>query len=462
MSDNYDSDRPEGQGFATTQLHHGQTLDGDHRARAPPIYASTSFAFKSAEHGAKLFALQELGPIYTRIMNPTAHVLEYRLAKLEGSKCQLDGAHPSALATASGVSAQLHALLTLAQAGDSIVAAGDLYGGTYAQFRHTLPLMGITVKFIDGQKLDELKAALAELGDTCKAVYFETLGNPSFNIPDFEGISAICKENKVPFVVDNTFGMCGFTCRPFKFGVDIITCSCTKWIGGHGNTIGGAIIDNHSFDWTAQTSDGKSKFPLLNEPCPAYHGMNFNAVFGPNGPFKVNMAFIFRARVVSLRDMGACPNPFGSFQLLMGLETLSLRGRAHSNNANELAKWLSEHEKVEWVSHPSLESHPCHESAKKYFRQGCFGAVLTFGVKGGKDAAAAFIDNVKLASHLANVGDAKTLVICPSATTHQQLSEEEQAKAGVKPDMVRVSVGYEDIADIKADFDQALRGGEKK
>ena len=300
------------------------------------------------------------------------------------------------------------------------------------------------------------------LGDTCKAVYFETLGNPSFNIPDFEGISAICKENKVPFVVDNTFGMCGFTCRPFKFGVDIITCSCTKWIGGHGNTIGGAIIDNHSFDWSAQTSDGKSKFPLLNEPCPAYHGMNFNAVFGPNGPFKVNMAFIFRARVVSLRDMGACPNPFGSFQLLMGLETLSLRGRAHSNNANELAKWLSEHEKVEWVSHPSLESHPCHERAKKYFRQGCFGAVLTFGVKGGKDAAAAFIDSVKLASHLANVGDAKTLVICPSATTHQQLSEEEQAKAGVKPDMVRVSVGYEDIADIKADFDQALRGGKKK
>jgi len=459
MSDNYDSDRPEGQGFTTTQLHHGQTLDGDHRARAPPIYASTSFAFKSAEHGAKLFALQELGPIYTRIMNPTAHVLEYRLAKLEGSKCQLDGAHPSALATASGVSAQLHALLTLAQSGDSIVAAGDLYGGTYAQFRHTFPLMGITVEFINGQNLDELKAALAKLGDSCKAVYFETLGNPSFNIPDFEGISAICKENKVPFVVDNTFGMCGYTCRPFKFGVDIITCSCTKWIGGHGNTIGGAIIDNHSFDWSAQTSDGKSKFPLLNDNCPAYHGMNFNGVFGPNGPFKVNMAFIFRARVVSLRDMGACPNPFGSFQLLMGLETLSLRGRAHSNNANELAKWLSEHENVEWVSHPSLESHPCHERAKKYFRQGCFGAVLCFGVKGGKDAAAKFIDSVKLASHLANVGDAKTLVICPSATTHQQLSEEEQAKAGVKPDMVRVSVGYEDIADIKADFDQALRGG---
>ena len=353
----------------------------------------------------------------------------------------------------------MHALLTLAQSGDSIVAAGDLYGGTYAQFRHTFPLMGITVEFINGQNLDELKAALAKLGDSCKAVYFETLGNPSFNIPDFEGISAICKENKVPFVVDNTFGMCGYTCRPFKFGVDIITCSCTKWIGGHGNTIGGAIIDNHSFDWSAQTSDGKSKFPLLNDNCPAYHGMNFNGVFGPNGPFKVNMAFIFRARVVSLRDMGACPNPFGSFQLLMGLETLSLRGRAHSNNANELAKWLSEHENVEWVSHPSLESHPCHERAKKYFRQGCFGAVLCFGVKGGKDAAAKFIDSVKLASHLANVGDAKTLVICPSATTHQQLSEEEQAKAGVKPDMVRVSVGYEDIADIKADFDQALRGG---
>ena len=461
MSD-YDSDRAPGQGFTTVQLHHGQGLDTDHRARAPPIYASTSFAFKSAEHGAKLFALQELGPIYTRIMNPTAHVLEYRLSKLEGSGCNLDGAHPSAVATASGVSAQLQALLTICQCGDSIIAAGDLYGGTYAQFKHTFPLMGITVKFINGQNLDELKAGLSELGDNCKCVYYETLGNPSFNIPDFEGISAICKENKVPFMVDNTFGMAGYTCRPFKFGVDIITCSCTKWIGGHGNTIGGAIIDNNSFDWSVQTSDGKSKFPLLNDDCPAYHGLNFQGVFGPTGPFSCNMAFIFRARVVSLRDMGACPNPFGSFQLLMGLETLSLRGKAHSDNANALAKWLQEHDKVEWVSHPSLENHPCHERAKKYFRAGCFGAVLCFGVKGGKDAAAAFIDNVKLASHLANVGDAKTLVICPSVTTHQQLSEEEQLAAGVKPDMIRCSVGFEDIADITADFDQALNGGDKK
>ena len=451
---NYDDDRDIG--FNTVQLHHGQVMDSDHRARAPPIYASTSFGFKNAEHGANLFALKELGPIYTRIMNPTSHTLEYRIAKLEGSTCQLDGAHPSALACASGQGAQFTAIFSICQAGDWVIAAGDLYGGTYAAFRHTFPSMGVNVKFINGQNLDELKAAFEELGDKAKVCYFETIGNPSFNVPDFDGISTICKENNCPFVVDNTFGMCGYTCRPFKYGVNIITASCTKWIGGHGNTIGGIIVDNGTFDWSVKAKDGSSKFPLLNDDCAAYHGMNFNGVFGPTGPFGCNMAFIFRARVCTLRDTGACQNPFGSFQLLVGLETLSLRGKAHSENANALAAWLKGNENVAWVSHLSLPEHKSHNNAKKYFREGCFGAVLSFGVKGGFEAAKKFIDGVKLASHLANVGDAKTLVIHPASTTHQQLSAEEQAAAGVKSDMIRVSVGYEDLKDIQADFSQAF------
>lgn len=451
--DSYDSDRPEGESFATMQLHHGQVMDSDHRARAPPIYASTSFAFKSADHGAKLFALQELGPIYSRIMNPTNHLLEYRIAKLEGSGCDLDGAHPSALATSSGQSAQMQAMLTICQCGDNFLASSNLYGGTYSQFGHTFPAMGVKVKFFDCTKPEEIEALIDE---NTKAVYMETIANPSYNVPDFEAVSAICKKNKLPFVVDNTFGMCGYTCRPIKFGADIVTASCTKWIGGHGTTIGGVIVDANSFDWGVKRADGSSKFPLLADPCPAYHGLNFWEVFGPNGPFKCNMAFIFRARVIALRDMGGCQNPFGAFQLLMGLETLSLRAKAHSQNANALAKWLDEHEDVEWVSHTSLAHHPSHELAKKYFRAGCYGAVLSFGLKGGRAAGAKFIDNVKLATHLANVGDAKTLVIHPGSTTHQQLSDEEQISAGVKPSMIRVSVGYEEFSDIVADFQQAI------
>lgn len=435
-------------------LHHGQTLDSDHRARAVPIYASTSFAFKSAEHGAKLFGLQELGPIYSRIMNPTNHVLEYRIAKLEGSACNLDGTHPSALATASGQAAQLQAMLTICQAGDNFLASSNLYGGTYSQFAHTFPAMGIKVKFFDCTKPEEIESLIDE---NTKAVYMETIANPSYNVPEFEAVSAVCKKNQLPFIVDNTFGMCGYTCRPIKFGADIVTQSCTKWIGGHGNTIGGVIVDANSFDWSAKRADGSSKFPLLNDPCPAYHGLNFNEVFGPNGPFKCNMAFIFRARVIALRDMGACQSPFGAFQLLVGLETLSLRCKAHCSNANALAKWLSEHADVDWVSHPSLASHPSHETAKKYFRADSYGSVLSFGLKGGRAAGEGFINNVKLASHLANVGDAKTLVIHPGSTTHQQLSDEEQINAGVKPSMIRVSVGYEDISDIFADFEQAIQ-----
>jgi O-acetylhomoserine (thiol)-lyase len=454
----YDSDRPAGQGFSTISLHHGQTLDPEHRARAPPIYASTSFAFEDAQHGADLFALKKLGPIYTRIMNPTAHVLEYRLAKLEGSGCDLDGAHPSALATASGQSAQMIAIMTICQPGDHIIAASDLYGGTYSQFTNMFPNMGIQTSMVDGQDLDAVKAAFK---DNTKAVYYETLGNPSFNVPDFDAVAAICKEKQVPLIVDNTFGMAGYTCRPIKFGANVVTSSCTKWIGGHGNTIGGIVVDGNNFDWSIKNADGTPKFPSLAAPSPSYHGMNFNDVFGPTGPFGCNMAFIFHARVCALRDMGACPNPFGSFQLLMGLETLSLRCERHSQNANALAAWLNEHADVEWVSHASLPSHSSHERAKKYFRAGCFGAVLTFGPKGGYDAAMKFINAVKLATHLANVGDAKTLVIHPAGTTHQQLSDAEQASSGVKKDMVRVSVGIEDIADIIADFQQALDATKK-
>lgn len=457
-SKNYDDDR-EGHRFETIQLHHGQTLDPEHRARAPPIYATSSFAFKNSEHGAKLFALQELGHIYTRINNPTNHTLEYRIAKLEGSGCDLDGVHPSALATSSGQAAQLHCFLTICQAGDHIVAASDLYGGTYAQLRSTLPSLGIEVSLVDGQDLAAVRAAFKP---NTKLVYYETMGNPSFNVPDFEAVAALTQELKVPLVVDNTFGMCGYTCRPIKHGANIVTASCTKWIGGHGNTIGGVIIDGNNFDWSVTNEDGTPKFPRLATPSEDYHGLNFNAVFGPTGPFGCNMPFIFHARVVALRNMGSCPNPFGSFQLLVGLETLSLRGQRHSENANALAAWLKANDQVEWVSHLSLEEHPSHERAKKYFRPGCFGAVLTFGLKSGAEGAKQFIDKVQLATHLANVGDAKTLVIHPSSTTHQQLTEAEQAAAGVRPDMIRVSVGIEHIDDITADFEQAMRPGSKK
>jgi len=428
------------------------------RARAPPIYASSSFAFEDAAHGADLFALKKLGPIYTRIMNPTNHVMEYRIAKLEGSGCDLDTAHPSALATASGQSAQMIAVMTVCKAGDHIIAASDLYGGSYAQMTNMFPSMGLETSLVNGQDLAALRAAFKE---NTKLVYFETLGNPSFNVPDFEAVSALCKEMQVPLMVDNTFGMCGFVCRPFKFGANIVTESCTKWIGGHGTTIGGVVVDGNNFDWSVKMANGEPKFPNIAAPSPAYHGMNFQDTFGPTGPFKCNMAFIFHARVVALRDMGPCQNPFGTFQLLMGLETLALRAERHCQNTNALAKWLDENDLVDWVSHPSLASHPSHEAAKKYFRAGCFGGVLTFGPKGGYDAAMKFIDSVKLASHLANVGDAKTLVIHPSGTTHQQLSDEEQASAGCKKEMIRVSVGIESIEDIIADFEQALKAAPK-
>lgn len=451
-------------GFSTIALHHGHKLDTDNRARAPPIFQTTSFEFKSAEHGKNLFALAELGPIYTRICNPTTHVLEYKIAELEGAPCKAHGDYdnaatlPNSLAVASGQSAQMHALLTFMQAGDNFIAASELYGGTISQLKHSFKQIGIEARFFDVTKPEQIQA-LAD--KNTKAVYVETLANPSYNVPDFDVIARIAHtELVVPLVVDNTFGMAGYTCRPLKFGADIIVESATKWIGGHGTSIGGVITDGSSFDWRVKNTDGELKFPLIADKQPSYH----NAVFVDHPVFGVdatNTIFILLARVKTLRDMGGAISPFNSFQLIQGVETLALRGKAHSENTNTLAEWLSKQDKVKSVSHPSLASHPSHERAKKYFRPGCFGAVLTFEIK-GKDAAQElelgrkFIDSVKMSAQLANVGDARTLVIHPASTTHEQLSPEEQAAAGVHPSMIRVSVGIEDFADIKADFEAAL------
>jgi len=444
----YDADLDAG--FATIGLHEGHTPDKDTNARAPPIYATTSFTFNSAEHGANLFAAKEFGNIYTRIMNPTTDVFETRVAKLEGGI--------KAVATASGMSAQLLAITNFCQNGDHIIAASNLYGGTYNQFKVTLPYMGINVSFADANDtskfVDNVKALIKP---NTKAVYCEAIANPTYNTPDYEALVALCKENSIPLIVDNTFGMCGYTCRPIKWGANVVVESATKWIGGHGTTIGGVIVDGGNFDWGVKNADGSSKFPLIAEPCPAYHGLNFWDVFGPQGPFKVNMAFAIRVRFVNLRDMGAAQNPFGSFLLIQGLETLQLRAQRHCENANKLAAWLEAHDDVEWVNHGSLASHPAHKYHTKYHREGCFGGVLSFGLKGGHANGAKFIDNVKLASHLANVGDAKTLVIHPQSTTHQQLSADEMKDAGINPSMIRVSVGIENYEDIQADFEQAIK-----
>lgn len=431
--------------FETLQIHAGQDpKDNGQNARAVPIYASTSFTFKDSAHGARLFALQEFGNIYTRIMNPTNDVFEKRINALEGGV--------GAVATASGMSAQFLAIATIAKAGDNIVSASRLYGGTYNLFKVSLPRLGIKVKFAEG---DDAKNLAAQIDENTKAVYCETIGNPSFSVPDFEAIAAVAHKNGVPLIVDNTFGAGGYTCQPFKHGADIITHSCTKWIGGHGTTIGGVIVDSGKFPWN------NGKFPAFTEPSPGYHGMKFWDVFGPDGPFKTNMAFIIRARVESLRDFGPAQNPFGSFLLLQGVETLSLRVQRHLDNALELAQWLEKHEHVAWINYPGLKSHDSYERAKKYLPNGS-GSMLSFGVKGGLEAGKKFINSVKLSSHLANVGDVRTLVIHPASTTHQQLSEKEQTSAGVKGDMIRVSVGIEHIEDIKDDFNQALALSQKK
>jgi O-acetylhomoserine (thiol)-lyase len=425
--------------FETLQVHAGAEPAPGTNARAVPIYQTTSYTFDSAEHGANLFALKQFGNIYTRIMNPTQDVFEKRVAALEGGA--------AALAVASGHAAQFIAITTFAQAGDELASSSKLYGGTYNQFKVTLPRLGIKVKLVD--QPDDLSAWKAAIGPKTKALFVETIGNPGYDIADLEALAALAHENKIPLVVDNTFGAAGYLCRPIEFGADVVVESATKWIGGHGTSIGGVIVDSAKFDWGAS-----GKFPLLTDPAPGYHGLVFSEVFGPKGPFG-NIQFIIRARVDLLRDVGPAISPFNAFLFLQGLETLSLRVQRHVDNTLALARWLEHHPQVTWVSYPGLESHPHHARARKYLRNG-FGGVLSFGIKGGLEAGKKFIDGVKLASHLANVGDARTLVIHPASTTHSQLSEAEQRTAGVTPDHVRVSVGLEHIDDIKEDLDEAF------
>lgn len=423
--------------FETLQLHAGQQPDPATNSRAVPIYQTTSYVFNDAEHAATLFALKDFGNIYTRIMNPTSAVFEERIAKLEGGV--------AALATSSGQAAQFLAITTIAQAGENIVSTSLLYGGTYNQFKVTLPRLGINVKFVDGDNPADFEKLIDE---KTKALYVETIGNPRLNIPDFAALAGVAHKHGIPLIVDNTFGTGGYLCRPIEHGADIVVQSATKWIGGHGTSIGGVIVDSGKFNW------GNGKFPIFTEPSPSYHGLNFWEVFGTNGPFG-NIVFIIRARVEQLRDIGACQAPFNSFLLLQGLETLSLRVSRHCENALKLAQWLKQHSQVSWVWYPGLAEHPYHANAKKYLRNG-FGGIVVFGVKGGLEAGRKFIDNLELASLLANVGDAKTLVIHPASTTHQQLSDKEQKESGVTPDMVRVSVGIEHIDDIIEDFDHAF------
>ncbi len=424
--------------FETLQLHAGHVPDKETHARAVPIYQTTSFLFKDADQAAALFDLKEFGNIYTRIMNPTTEVFEKRMAALEGGI--------GALATASGQAAQFLAVATIAQAGENIVATSYLYGGTFNQFKVALPRLGIDVRFCSSGKIDDFEALIDK---NTKAIYIESISNPRLNVADFEGLAALAHAYGIPLITDNTFGAGGYLLRPIEWGADIVTASATKWIGGHGTSIGGVIVDSGRFDW------GNGHFPIFTEPNPGYHGLNFWQQFGPQSPTG-NIAFILRARVEGLRDFGPALSPFNAFLLLQGLETLSLRVERHSHNALELAKWLEQHPKVSWVWYPGLPSHPSHALAKKYLRPGLFGSMLAFGIKGGSAAGKKFINNVKLASLLANVGDAKTLVIHPASTTHQQLSEKEQIQAGVLPDMIRVSVGLEHIEDIKEDFDTAL------
>jgi O-acetylhomoserine (thiol)-lyase len=425
--------------FETLQLHAGQEVDPTTGSRAVPIYQTTSYAFKNSEHGANLFALKEFGNIYTRIMNPTTDVLEKRIAALEGGV--------AALAVGSGQAAQFIALNNILQAGDNFITTSFLYGGTYNQFKVAFKRLGIEARFAEGDKAE----AFEKLIDAnTKAIYLESIGNPGFNIPDFEAIAAVAKKFDIPLIVDNTFGAGGYLFRPFEHGANVVVASATKWIGGHGTSIGGVIVDGGNFNW------GNGKFSQFTEPSEGYHGLKFWDVFGEGNPLGLpNIAFIIRARVEGLRDFGPALSPFNSFLLIQGLETLSLRVQRAVDNALKLAEWLEEHPQVESVNYPGLKSSTYHQLAKKYLRNG-FGAVLSFTVKGTKEDTVKLVDNLKLVSHLANVGDAKTLIIQPSATTHQQLTEEEQLATGVLPTLLRVSVGLEHIDDIKADFQQAF------
>ncbi len=423
--------------FETLQIHAGQEPDPATGAVAVPVYQTTSYAFRDADHAARLFDLAEAGFIYSRIGNPTCDVFERRMAVLEGGA--------AAVATASGHAAQLVALSTLAGAGASIVASSWLYGGTFNQFRHTLPRLGIQVRLVEGVHLEAIDRAIDA---TTRAVFVETIGNPGLDVPDLEAVAAVAHHHGVPLVVDNTFGCGGFLCRPIEHGADIVLHSATKWIGGHGTSIGGVIVDSGRFRWDS------GRFPEFTEPAPAYHGLRWAEAFGPESP-SGNVAFAAKARAEGLRDLGPSLSPFNAFLLLMGLETLSLRAQRHSANALELARWLEGHPRVRRVRYPGLPSHPGHRLACRYLRNG-FGGVLAFGVEGGPEAGRRFIENVRLATHLANVGDARTLVIHPASTTHRQLDEAEQRAAGVLPELVRVSVGLEHVEDIVADFDRAL------
>lgn len=427
----------ENQRFETLQVHAGQVVDPTTGARAVPIYQTTSFVFKDADHGANLFALKEFGNIYTRIMNPTTDVLEKRIAALEGGV--------AGLAVASGQAAQFLALTNILEAGDNFVSGANLYGGTYNQFKVSFKRLGIEARLAKNDSAENIEPLIDE---RTKAIYLETIGNPSFNIPDFDQVAAVAKKYDLPLIVDNTFGAAGYLFRPIDHGANVVVQSATKWIGGQGNSIGGIIVDAGNYNW------GNGKFKQFSEPSEGYHGLVFSDVFGVDGPFG-NIQFALRARVEGLRDFGPAISPFNAFQLIQGVETLSLRVQRQVDNALELATWLENHPEVESVNYPGLKSSPHHANAQKYLRNG-FGAVLSFIVKGGPDRANKLINEVKLISHLVNVGDTKTLITHPAATTHQQLSDEAKEAAGVIPGELRISLGIEHIEDIKADFQQAF------
>ncbi len=429
--------------FETLQLHAGQTADPTTKSRAVPIYQTTSYQFDNSEHAANLFGLKEFGNIYTRIMNPTTDVFEKRIAALEGGV--------AALAVSSGQAAQFLALNNILQSGENFVSTSYLYGGTYNQFKVAFKRLGIEVRFADGDKAESFEKLIDA---NTKALYVETIGNPQLNIPDFEAIAAVAKKHDLPLIVDNTFGAGGYLFQPLKHGANVVVESATKWIGGHGTSIGGVIVDGGNYNW------GNGKFPQFTEPSEGYHGLKFWDVFGTNGPFG-NIAFIIRARVEGLRDFGASASPFNTFLLLQGLETLSLRVQRTVDNAQAVAEWLEQSPFVEKVTYPGLKSNKYHTLAKKYLKHG-FGGVLNFEIKGGREAAKIFIDSLQLISHLANVGDAKTLAIHPASTTHEQLSAHEQLAAGVAPGQIRLSVGIEHVDDIKADLQQAFEAVKQK
>jgi O-acetylhomoserine (thiol)-lyase len=423
-------------GLATLALHAGQTPDSTTLSRAVPIYQTSSYVFKSTEHAANLFALKEFGNIYTRLMNPTTDVFEQRVAAIEGGT--------GALGVASGMAAITYAVLAVTQLGDEIVSGNNLYGGTYQLFHHLLPKLGRTVKFVDSRDPEAFRQAITP---KTRALFIETVGNPKLDVPDFEALAKIAHENGLPLIVDNTVGI-GLV-RPFDFGADIIAMSATKYIGGHGTSVGGVIVDSGKFQWN------NGKFPEFTEPDPSYHGLKYWDALG-NVPGMGNVAFILKVRVTLLRDMGAALSPFNAHQFLLGLETLPLRQKQHSANALEVARFLKSHPLVSWVTYPGLPDDPNHAVAAKYLKRG-FGGLVGFGIKGGLDAGKKFINSVKLLSHLANIGDAKSLVIHPASTTHQQLTAQEQIATGVTADYIRLSIGLEDVADIQADLEQALR-----